>query len=173
MPRPRLKRREEGLTRTEVAQQLHCHPSNVRRLQRDGLLPRRKDRDGIYRFHPHEVAEVARKLGRAMRTDGKTAATIYGHFLAPGFVPTNEAIARIVFATGEHPDLVRALWETFKTGVGTPKKDDEQKREMDRLEREYDEQIAAMDLDLARRRRAAFLPGDASDDNEHVPPGRK
>jgi hypothetical protein len=57
----------------------------MRQLQRDGLLPRRQDRNGIYRFHPHEVAEVARKLRRSLQTDAETAARIYGSFLAPGF----------------------------------------------------------------------------------------
>jgi hypothetical protein len=52
-------------------------------------------------------------------------------------------------------------------------------RELERLTHEYDEQIAAMDENLARKRRAAFLPGDASDDDERPeekddePPPRK
>jgi len=77
----------------------------------------------------------------------KDRRTINDHFLAPGFVPTNESIARIFFATDEPRDLVRALWENFEMGVATPKKDDGQKREMHHVQREYDEQIAAMDLD--------------------------
>jgi hypothetical protein len=34
---------------------------------------------------------------------------------------------------------------------------------VDRLKREYDEQINAMHEELARRRRAAFIPGDPRD----------
>jgi hypothetical protein len=37
-------------------------------------------------------------------------------------------------------------------------------RDIDRLTREYDEQIAAMDAELARRRRAAFIPGAPHDE---------
>jgi DNA-binding transcriptional MerR regulator len=159
MPRPRLDRQHEGLTRTEVAAQLRCSSSNVRRLQRDGLLPRRQDRNGIYRFHPHEVAEVARKLHRSLQTDAETAARIYGYFLAAGFRGTPKELGRIVFETTQHPDLVLALWEKFKAGAGSPAAADEA-HEMDRLAREYDEQIAAMDEELARKRRAAFIPGD-------------
>ena len=162
MARPRFDRQHEGLTRTEVAAQLGYSPSNVRRLQKAGLLPLRKDRNGIYRFRPHEVAEVARKLGRVAKTDGQTAARVYRHFLAPGFKPTNEAIGLIVVDTGEHPDLVLALWEKFKAGAGSAVPDAEAK-EMDRLAREYDEQIAAMDEELARKRRGAFIPGDPRD----------
>jgi DNA-binding transcriptional MerR regulator len=162
MARPRFDRQHEGLTRTEVAAQLGYSPSNVRRLQKAGLLPLRKDRNGIYRFRPHEVAEVARKLGRIAKTDGQTAAPIYGYFLTPGFKPTSEAIGRVVFETGEHPDLVRALWEKFKEGVGAPAS--EEAKEIDRLSREYDEQIAAMDEELAQKRRSAFIPGDPRDE---------
>ena len=98
MSRPRLDRQHEGLTRTEVAAQLRCSTSNVRRLQKDGVLPLRKDRNGIYRFHPHEVTEVARKLGRVVKTSGKIAASIYGHFLVRGFRGTPEELGRVVTA---------------------------------------------------------------------------
>ena len=164
MARPPLKHDEQnGLTTTEVAKQLGCSPSYVRKLLAQGYFPKLKDGSGVYRFNPHNVAEVARKIGRAVKTDGQTAARIYGYFLAPGFKPTSEAIGRIVFETGEHPDLVHAMWEKFKTGVGAPAIEAEAK-EMERLAREYDEQIAAMDEELARKRRAVFIPADAHDD---------
>jgi hypothetical protein len=35
--------------------------------------------------------------------------------------------------------------------------------EVERIWREYDEQIAAMDEELARKRRGAFIPGDPGD----------
>jgi excisionase family DNA binding protein len=159
MPRPHANRHKEGLTRTEVADQLGCHPSTIRRLQRAGTLPHRKDGGGIYRFHPREVAHVARALGRGRATPGKAAQAIYPYFLAPGFLPTNEAIARIVVATGEDPDTVRALWEKFKAGIDAPKKDEEA-IELERIGREFDAQIASLDRALVRQRRASFLPGD-------------
>jgi DNA-binding transcriptional MerR regulator len=157
MPRPRLDRQHEGLTRSEVAAQLRCSASNVRRLQRAGLLPQHKDRSGIYRFQPHDVAEVARKLKRVVRTDGETAGTIYGYFLAPEFRATPKQLARIVHETRQHPDVVLALWEKFKAGAGSPATAD---ADIARVAREYDEQIAAMDEELARKRRVAFIPGD-------------
>jgi excisionase family DNA binding protein len=164
MARPPLKHDERnGLTTTEVAKKLGCSPSYVRKLLEKGYFPKLKDGSGVYRFNEHNVAEVARKLGRVAKTDGATAAKVYGYFLAPGFKPTNEAIGRIVFETGEHPDLVRALWEKYKIGVGAPTTDQDT-REMERLAREYDEQIAAMDEELARRRRAVFIPDDPPDD---------
>ena len=164
MARPPLKHDERnGLTTTEVAKKLGCSPSYVRKLLEKGYFPKLKDGSGVYRFNEHNVAEVARKLGRVAKTDGATAAKVYGYFLAPGFKPTNEAIGRIVFETGEHPDLVRALWEKYKIGVGAPTTDHDT-REMERLAREYDEQIAAMDEELDRRRRAVFLPEDPPDD---------
>ncbi len=119
------------------------------------------DRNGVYRFDPHEVAEVARKLGRVVQTDGERAARVYAYFIAPGFKPTTQAIGRIVVETREHPDVVLALWEKFKAGAGSAP--DADAREVDRIAREYDEQIAAMDEELSRKRRAAFIPGDPRD----------
>ncbi len=162
MARPRFDRQHEGLTRAEVAAQLGYSLSNVRRLQKAGLLPLRKDRDGIYRFRPHEVAEVARKLGRIVKTDGEVAGTIYGYFLARDFRATPKQIARIVHETKQHPDVVLALWEKCKAGAGSSEGAADA-QEVDRIQREYDEQIAAMDEELARKRRGAFIPGDPRD----------
>lgn len=171
MARPPLKHDEDnGLTTTKVAKLLGCSPSYVRKLLAQGYFPKLKDGSGVYRFNPHNVAEVARKLGRVVTTDGQTAAAVYRHFLAPGFKPTSEAVGRIVVDTGEHPDSVFALWEKFKAGFGSPMADAETK-ELERLAREYDEQIAAMDEDLARRRRAVFLPGEPRDDD--APPSSR
>jgi len=59
--------------------------------------------------------------------------------------------------------VVRELLAQFKMGAGTPSEGREEAREMERLAREYDEQIAAMDEELARKRRGAFIPGDPRD----------
>jgi hypothetical protein len=162
MARPRFDRQHEGLTRAEIAAQLGYSLSNVRRLQKAGLLPLRKDRDGIYRFRPHEVAEVAHKLGRDIKTDGEVAGTIYGYFLAPGFKATPKQLAQIVHETKQHPDVVVALWHKFKAGAGSSNGSDSE--EFARLSREYEEQIAAMDDELARKRRVTFIPSQAPED---------
>jgi hypothetical protein len=60
--------------------------------------------------------------------------------------------------------VVRELLAQFKMGAGSPSEAQEEAREMERLAREYDEQIAAMDEELARKRRGEFIPGDAIDD---------
>jgi hypothetical protein len=135
----------------------------VRRLQEAGVLPRRKDGSGVYRFYPQEVAEVARKLGRVVQTDGKLAAKVYGYFLEKGFRGTPEQIGRIVHETEQTPRVVLDLWQQFKAGAGSPLAE-EQAREIERLAREYDEQIAAMDEELERKRRGAFIPGDPRDE---------
>jgi hypothetical protein len=162
MARPRADLSERGLTSGDVAKQLRCSRSNVDRLRKCGLLPGRLDRAGVFRYQPHAVAEAAKKLGRAVRTDGERAARVYAFFLAPGFKPTSQAFAQIVVDTREHPDVVLALWEKFTAGAGTK---NDGSRDVDRLEREYDEQIAAMDRELERRRRAAFIPGDPADES--------
>lgn len=171
MPRPRLDRQHEGLTRTEVAAQLGCSPSNIRRLQRDGVLPRRKDRNGIYRFLPQEVAAVAKERGRPVKTKGATAAMVYRYFLQPGFRGTPEDFGRIVLETGEEPCLVRALWAEFRLGGGTPIEQQEQVREIERIAHEYDEQIKVMDEDLVvRKRRSVFIP---LQDTDEAPPSSR
>jgi hypothetical protein len=162
MPRPSTKHRANGLTRTDVARQLRCSPSYVRKLQKRGYLPEVRDGSGIFRFSPHDVAELARKLGRVVQTDGETASRIYGHFLEPGFRGTPEQLGRVVHETSQGPDVVLTLWLKFKLGAGSPV--DEEAREMDRLAREYDEQIAAMDEAIERKRRAVFIPSDAQDE---------
>jgi len=166
--RPRQKFADKGLTSGEVMKQLACSRSNVTRLRENGMLPGHPDRAGQYRYQPAAVAEVARKLRRALHTDAERAAQVYAVFLTPDFKPTPEAIARIVVATREHPDTVLALWDKYTRGAPRVEKPDEIKR----ISSEYDEQIAAMDRDLARRRRAAFIPGDASQDDDPPPSSR-
>lgn len=171
MARPPLKHDEQnGLTTTEVAKQLGCSPSYVRKLLAQGYFPKLKDGSGVYRFNPKNVAEVARKIGRCVQTDGATAAKIYGYFLEPGFRGLHKEIGRVVHETGEHPDTVLALWEKFLRGAGSPEKDEET-REMDRIAREYDEQIAVMDAELVRKRRSVFIPAEHRDDE--APPSSR
>lgn len=163
MGRPRLIRRGEGLTRTEIAKQLKCSYSNVRRWHEEGLLPSHKDRDGNWRSTPSDVVDFARKVGRTVATDGETIARIYERFMEPCFKLTNESIARIVVETRQHPDLVVALWHKYNNAA--PVAPTPAARDIDRISREYDEQIAAMDEQFARRRRASsFIAGD-----DHAP----
>lgn len=163
MTRPRADEKEKGLTSGQVAKQLKCCRSNVDRLRKCGQLPGRKDRSGNWRYRPYAVAEAARKLGRDVLTDGETAGRIYGYFLTPGFHGTPKELGRIVHETKTHPDLVLALWQKFRLGANVAAAND-QVHEIDRLAREYDEQIAIMDQELARKRRAAFIPGEWEDD---------
>jgi hypothetical protein len=166
--RPRADYAKEGLTSGEVAKQLNCSRSNVDRLRKCGRLQARLDGSGAWRYPPKAVAAAGEELGRPMETDGKVAARIYRHFLAPGFRGTEEQFGRIVLETEQSPKVVRELWAEFKMGSGTNARA-EAKRELERLTHEYDEQIAAMDENLARKRRAVFLPaeaGEAGDDDD-------
>jgi DNA-binding transcriptional MerR regulator len=159
MGRPRLIRRVEGLTRREIAKQLGCSYSNVRRWHEEGLLPCHKDVDGNYRSTPQEIVEFARKVGRSTKFDGATIARVYRHFLAPGFTLTPQAIAQIVVDTEQHPDTIVSLWEKFRNPIAAaPSREEAQ---LDRISQEYDEQIAAMDERFGQRRpRGSFIPGE-------------
>jgi hypothetical protein len=168
--RPRAEHAKEGLTSGEVAKQLNCSRSNVDRLRKCGRLQARLDGSGAWRYPPKAVAAAGEELGRPMQTDGKVAARIYRYFLTPGFRGTEEQFGRIVLETEQSPRVVRELWAEFKMGSGTTSARAEAKRELERLTHEYDEQIAAMDENLARKRRAVFLPGEAGeagDDDEN------
>jgi hypothetical protein len=136
------------------------------------MLPRKKDGSGVYRFHSHDLVEAARKLGRVVQTDGERVAQIYAYFVVPGFRLTRQVLGRIVVETREHPDMVLALWAKYRAGSGEP---DEGAREIERLSREYDEKIAAQDKELAQKRRATFIRGDVSedDDDAETPPGSR
>jgi hypothetical protein len=163
MARPSVRESARGLTSGEVAKQLGYSRSNVDRLRKCGLLPGRLDRSGVWRYPPLAVAAAAEKLGRTPKSDGRTASRIYAYFLKPGFRGTPEEFARIVHETEQSPRVVRELWAEFKMGSGTMSAQAEAKRELERLTHEYDEQIAAMDENLARKRRAVFLPGEAGE----------
>jgi transcriptional regulator with XRE-family HTH domain len=160
MSRPRLDHRAEGLTRPQVAKQLRVSPSYVRKLQAKGYLSRVTDGNGVYRITPHEVSELARKLGRDVETDGEIAARVYGYFLDPAFRAKPEQLARVVHETRQHPDVVLSLLEKFRTGAGPNPGEREEAEDFDRLAREYEEQIKALDTELARKRRATFIRGD-------------
>jgi hypothetical protein len=162
--RPRAEYANQGLTSGEVAKQLNCSRSNVDRLRKCGRLSARLDGSGAWRYQPQTVAAAGQELGRPIQTDGKVAARIYGYFLTPGFRGTEEQIGRIVLETEQLPRVVREFWAQFKMGGGTTAAADEEAREMERLSHEYDEQIAAMDEELARKR-IVFIPGDAHDDD--------
>jgi hypothetical protein len=164
--RPRAEYAKEGLTSGEVAKQLNCSRSNVDRLRKCGRLQARLDGSGAWRYPPKAVAAAGEELGRPVETDGKVAARIYRYFLTPGFRGTEEQFGRIVLETEQSPRVVRELWAEFKMGSGSPSARAEAKRELERLTHEYDEQIAAMDENLARKRRAVFLPGETGEADE-------
>jgi excisionase family DNA binding protein len=151
-----------GLTTGEVAKQLSCSRGNVDRLRKARRLPSRRDGSGKFRFQPADVAAVAKTLGRPSRDRGAIAQKVYGHFLKPGFRGTPEQVGLIVHDTGEDPRLVRELWAEFRMGGGMA---------IERIAREYDEQIKAMDEDLIRRRRAVFIP--STDVHDDAPPSSR
>jgi DNA-binding transcriptional MerR regulator len=157
MARPSVREGARGLTSGEVAKQLGYSRSNVDRLRKCGLLPGHRDRSGVWRYTPPAVAAAAEKLGRKPESDGRTASRIYAYFLKPGFRGTPEELARVVHETEQSPRVVRELWAEFKMGSGAPNEEQVEARELDRLAREYDEQIEAMDDALKRKRRGVFI----------------
>lgn len=163
--RPRAEDADKGLTTGEVAKQLHCSRGNVDRLRKAHRLPARRDGSGKFRFQPADVAAVAKTLGRTSHDRGAIAQKVYSHFLKPDFRATPEDLGRIVLETGEEPRVIRDLLAEFRMGAGVSPEQQEEEREIDRLSREYDEQIKAMDEALVRKRRAVFIPaGDARDE---------
>jgi excisionase family DNA binding protein len=169
--RPRAEDAALGLTTGEVAKQLNCSRGNVDRLRKARRLPSRRDGSGKFRFQPADVAAVGKTLGRQTRDRGAIAQKVYGHFLKPGFRGTPEQVGLIVHDTGEDPRLVRELWAEFRMGGGMATEQQEQEREIERIAREYDEQIKAMDEDLIRRRRAVFIP--STDVHDDAPPSSR
>lgn len=166
MGRPGFIRRDEGLTRSEIAKQLGVSYTLVRRWHEEGKLAYRRDRDGYFRSSPEDVAELARKLRRSRALDGKTIARIYAHFEAPGFEFNSKSVARIVIDTEQPPDEVLALWRRYNNPDPEAALEAERRAEREagsiaRLHHEYDEQIAAMEERFGKRRsRAAFIPGE-------------
>ena len=152
--RPRAQDADHGLTSGEVAKQLGCS-SQQRRPPSQDRAPSRAERPARVSTainrppSPRSRASSGARCTR-MRSARRRSTR---DFLAPGFKPTPEAIARIVVETREHPDTVLALWDKFTRGA--PRRSG---RGLERIAREYDEQIAAMDEDLARRRRACSSP---------------
>ena len=66
---------------------------------------------------------------------------------------------------------MREMWAEFRLGGGMATEQQEQEREIERIAREYDEQIKAMDEDLIRRRRAVFIP--STDVHDDAPPSSR
>ncbi len=166
MGRPGFIRRDEGLTRSEIAKQLGVSYTLVRRWHEEGKLAYRRDRDGYFRSSPQDVAELARKLGRSRALDGKTIARIYAHFEAPGFEFNSKSVARIVIETEQPPDEVLALWRRYnnpdpEAALEASRRSEREAERLARLGSEYDEQIAALNERFATRRAARFVAGDA------------
>jgi hypothetical protein len=175
MTRPKVARQHEGLTRSEVAKQLRYSVSNIRRLQVNGILPRRKDPDGNYRFKPHEVAAAARLLGRTpegpeAEVDGPTAAKVYDCFRAPWFRGDPGDFARVVSEVRIKPRVVLDLYAQYRRGAGTTEEEEEESREMERTMRYFDKQIAAGEAALAKKRGAMFISADGQD---NTPPSSR
>jgi hypothetical protein len=109
------------LTRAEVAARLGVSPTSVRRMEFDQLHPVSDDR-GVWRFDPAELDAVSRvpvarrrrplsEDARARAKDGKLAARVFQMFARSWSLP------RIVVATKEPPERIRALYHEWSTSL--------------------------------------------------------
>ena len=144
------------LTRGEVAKQLGVHISTVRRMERRRELHSVRDRNGIHRFDPKEVANLAAKRGRSAplaQVSGPLAARVYKA------MHEGKTIDQIVIETELAPEQVLALCAHFnKTPTQVRKQSEERKaRVPSPVESDDDAAYKAMlrelERDEARRRR--------------------
>lgn len=135
------------VTRKQAAKILNTSYENVKRLQRLGQLRGVPDRQGIHRFDKREVEELARRRGRQVPQFGEFAASVFQLFKA------GREFHDIVIETKQDPEVILALWQQYKCGFEYGKETDGESSEQ-REQREHDEQMRAMDLELERRRRS-------------------
>ncbi len=142
--------RRPRVTRTEAAKILKTSYENIRRLQRVGQLHSQPDRHGVHRFDRREVEELARRRGLQIKPSGELAATVFAMFKA------RKRFEDIVIETQQEPDTILALWQRYNAGFeyGTEAagNDDEE-----RAQREHDDQMREMDVELERRRRGVLF----------------
>lgn len=159
--RPRASQSKQGLTTGDVAQHLKCSRTNVHRHRRDGKLPAVLDDDGHYRFQLSDVVELARRLRRPISS---TARRVYDEFLKRGLRLTRKAILEIALATGSDPDTVASLWTKLDESVASVAETEEVK-ELARIARAYEDDIAKLAADRDRQR-----VGFASEEDDDPPP---
>lgn len=93
-----MPKRQDYMTRGEVARLLNVSVASIRRLESKELFPK-TDKRGVRRFDPSEVAEYARR--RSIKTSAESMRANQGAF---------EAKAMDLFAAGKSPlDVVRKL----------------------------------------------------------------
>ena len=85
----------------------------------------------------------------------------------PDFRGTPEQIGRIVLETEQSA----SSWRSSRWPPVRRRRPTRRPSQTERIAREYDEQIKAMDEALARKRRGAFIPGEP--DENVKPPRRK
>ncbi len=141
--------RRPRVTRSEAAKILKTSYENIRRLQRVGQLHSQPDRHGVHRFDRREVEELARRRGLQIKPSGELAARVFRMFTA------RRPFHEIVIETEQEPSTILALWQQFQAGFGATDTapDGDEARE----QREHEEQMREMDLELDRRRRGVLF----------------
>jgi hypothetical protein len=141
-------RRSARVTRREAASILKTSYENVKRLQRAKQLVSSPDKNGVHRFSRVEVEELARRRGFGIKPGGELAAKVFAMF------KSGKDWRDIVIETSQEPETIRELWRQYHGGVDgkAPAGD----AESERVEREeHERQMAEMDREIERRRRAA------------------
>ena len=116
----------------------------MRKLQKKGYLHSDPDRYGVHRFDRREVEELARKRGLQIKPSGELAARVFAMF------EERLSFAKIVIATQQDPEVVRALWNEYQAGFNRESTiEDADQREQEK----HNAQMCALDAELERRRR--------------------
>ena len=148
-------RRRPRVDRREAAAILQCSRDNVRRLDRiKQLKTGERDRNGTFTYDRREIEEFARKRGLGVKPSGELAARVFRMF------KERRPFQDIVIETEQEPEVIRALRQEYEAGFDYEKRQQEQTEE-ERLRREHDDEMRAMDLELERRRRGAVSEGPA------------
>jgi hypothetical protein len=142
-----VRRTSARVTRREAATILNTSYENVKRLQRIGQLHSDPDRHGVHRFDRREVEELARRRGLKIKPSGELAARVFRMF------KERRAFQDIVIETEQEPDVIRALWTQFSTGLHDGGSSSETE---DRAERRHEELMRELERELERRRRATL-----------------
>ena len=137
--------RRPRITRSEAAKILKTSYENIRRLQRVGQLRSEPDRHGVHRFDRREVEALARRRGLQISPTGELAARVFR------LIKDGRSFHDIVIDTEQEPPTILALWEQYRSGFSGPTSD-AAANQNDREQQEHEEQMRALDLELARRR---------------------
>lgn len=167
MEEPAMPKRR-WVTRREAAVILGCSPDNVRRMERNGQLHSQPDRNGTSKLDRLEVEARAAERGRKPKISGPLTARVFRMFKA------KVSFADICIETEQDADTILRLWRQYTDGFEAAEErvDDEaaareERARREREQREYDEEVRALDEELERRRHKVF--GDRQN-GEPTPP---